>query len=118
MMRSIVSTLRMPALAAALLVSGFASGPAQAQEDRRVRIINETSYTIVRFYGSNAGSNSWEEDILGDDVLPPGQSVVINFDDGTGYCKFDFKAEFDDGDEVIQNRINVCEIESFRFTEG
>jgi hypothetical protein len=42
---------------------------------------------------------------------------MINFDDGTGYCKFDFKAEFSDGDEVVKNGIDVCEISSFRFTE-
>jgi hypothetical protein len=116
-MHSIASSLRMLMLAAGLLLSGLAGGPAQAQEDRRVRIINETSYTIARFYGSNAGSDSWEEDILGDNVLPPGQSVMINFDDGTGYCKFDFKAEFEDGDEVVKHGIDVCEISSFRFTE-
>jgi hypothetical protein len=42
---------------------------------------------------------------------------MINFDDGTGYCKFDFKAEFSDGDEVVKHGIDVCEISSFRFTE-
>lgn len=90
---------------------------AQAGEDRRVRIINETSHTIMQFYASNIGQTSWEEDILGQSTLPPGQSVVINVDDGTGYCQFDFKAVFDDGDEVTKSRIDVCEVSSFRFTE-
>ena len=85
--------------------------------DRRVRILNETSFDIVRFYGSNVGSDDWEEDILGRDVLRAGKSVMINFDDGTGYCIFDFKAVFDDGDEVIKERVNICKIGSFRFTE-
>lgn len=85
--------------------------------DRRVRIINETSYDIVRFYGSNVGTDSWEEDILGRDILRAGRSVMINFDDGSGYCIFDFKAVFDDGDEVIKERVNVCKIGSFRFTQ-
>ena len=85
--------------------------------DRRVRIINETSYDIVRFYGSNVGTDSWEEDILGRDVLRAGRSVMINFDDGSGYCIFDFKAVFDDGDEVVKERVNVCKIGSFRFTQ-
>lgn len=85
--------------------------------DRRVRIINETSYDIVRFYGSNVGTDSWEEDILGRDILRAGNSVMINFDDGSGYCIFDFKAVFDDGDEVIKERVNVCKIGSFRFTQ-
>jgi NADPH-dependent 2,4-dienoyl-CoA reductase/sulfur reductase-like enzyme len=115
-MTMFAARLRAWAVAGTALVALFATTSAAA-EDRRVRIINETNHTIVRFYGSNAGTTSWEEDILGDDVLRPGQSVVINFDDGTGYCKFDFKAEFDDGDEVIKNGVDVCEISSFRFTD-
>ena len=116
-MKSYLSAIRTTILLVVLTLAGLASGTASAQEDRRVRIINETNHTIVRFFGSNAGTTDWEEDILGDDVLAPGQSVVINFDDGTGYCKFDFKAEFDDGDEVVKHGIDVCEISSFRFTE-
>lgn len=83
--------------------------------DRRVTIINNTGFTIVRFYGSNTGSGSWEEDILGDDVLPSGSSVVINFDDSTGYCMFDFRAEFEDGDVLERSKVNVCEIGTFTY---
>lgn len=83
--------------------------------DRRVRIINKTGYTIVRFYGSNKGSDSWEEDILGSDVLHSGSSVNINFNDNTGYCKFDFKAVFDDGDVLIKKNVNICEISTFTY---
>ena len=43
---------------------------------------------------------------------------MINVDDGSGYCLFDFKGVFDDGDEVIENRIDVCKRDSFRFSEG
>jgi len=83
--------------------------------DRRVRIVNNTGFTIVRFYGSNKGSDSWEEDILDEDVLPSGSSVKINFNDNSGYCKFDFKAVFDDGDVLIKKNINICEIGTFTY---
>lgn len=117
-MLSTSAPIRQAALAAVLALAALASGTARADgEDRSVRIINETSHTITHFYGSNVGTDQWEEDILGKEVLPPGKSVMINFDDGTGYCKFDFKAEFDDGDEVVKHGIDVCEISSFRFTE-
>jgi hypothetical protein len=99
---------------AALTMAATASAPAFAQ-DRRVRIVNNTGFTIVRFYGSNKGSKSWEEDILGADVLGPGQSVNINFDDGTGYCKFDFKAVFNDGEELVSKNINICEIGTYNY---
>ncbi|MES2034428.1 MAG: hypothetical protein V4466_09650 [Pseudomonadota bacterium] len=109
-------------LRAGLAVAIFAGvsllSAAQASaEDRRVRIINETRHTIVKFYASNVSAGTWEEDILGRDVLRPGQSVVVNADDGSGYCLYDFKAVFDDGDELVKSRVDVCKIESYRYTE-
>lgn len=93
---------------------GMIAAPASAL-DRRVTIVNNTGYTIVRFFGSNTGADTWQEDILGDDVLPSGSSVVINFDDASGYCKFDFKAIFEDGDELVKQGVNVCEIGTFTY---
>ena len=83
--------------------------------DRRVRIVNETGFSIVKFYGSNTGAEDWQEDILGEDVLPSGESVIVNFDDASGYCKFDLRAVFEDGDEVTQANVNICEVGEFTF---
>lgn len=101
------------ALLLSSLVAGLA-GPAGAA-DRRVRIVNNTGYPIVEFYGSNKGTDSWEEDILGTSVLPSGSSVMVDFDDGTGYCIFDFLAIFSDGEELVRNGVNVCETHSFTY---
>lgn len=98
----------------AAVLSLVAAAPVAAQ-DRRVTIINNTGYTIVNFFGSNTGTTSWQEDILGNDVLPSGSSVEVNFDDATGYCKFDFLAIFDDGEQLIKENINICEISSFTY---
>jgi len=85
--------------------------------ERKVQINNQTSYTIVEFYASNTGTTDWQEDILGTDVLPAGGTVSINIDDGSGYCKFDFLAVFDDGDQLVSADNNVCELDTFNFTE-
>jgi hypothetical protein len=100
-------------LAAFVLVSS--ATPAFAS-DRHVTIVNATNSTMVRFYASNSGRTSWEEDILGDRVLKPGQSVRINVDDGSGACVYDFRADFDDGDKLTRSSINVCEISTYRYT--
>jgi hypothetical protein len=105
------SAFRVAALTAALAFAAVSA----AAEDRRVEIVNDTGFTMTHFYGSNKKSDSWEEDILGDDVLPSGSSVVINFDDGTGYCVFDFRAVFEDGDELVDREVNVCEIGTFTY---
>lgn len=101
------------ALSAAMLFAMSAQNASAL--DRWVKIVNNTSFTIVEFYGSNKGTNSWQEDILGRDVLGPGRSVNINFDDGTGYCKFDFKAVFNDGDVLVKKDINICRIGTFTY---
>ncbi|MBS7349676.1 MAG: hypothetical protein KIG95_05895 [Comamonas sp.] len=104
------------------LLSAIAMGvmattsPATAA-DRNVKIINKTKTTMVAFYASRSKTNDWEEDILGDDMLKPGQSVNINMDDGTGACKFDFKGEFEDGEDVVKNNIDVCKVGEFSFTQ-
>ena len=104
-------------ISAACLASAALIASATAAQDRHVTVINETRHTMVNFYASNIGRETWEEDILGQDTLVPGQSVRINVDDGTEACLFDFKAVFDDGDSLVRRRINVCNVGTYRYTE-
>ncbi|MEL6684332.1 MAG: hypothetical protein AAFN63_05180 [Pseudomonadota bacterium] len=83
--------------------------------DRRVVIANATGQTIWRFYGSRTTTSSWEEDILGSDVLPSGSSIRIDFDDGTGACMFDLKAEFRDGSSRVESGVDVCSVSQVTF---
>jgi len=101
-------------LALALLAVSTMSASAL---DRRVQINNRTSFDIIEFYASNTGTADWQEDILGNEILPSGSSVMINIDDGSGYCKFDFLAVFDDGEQLVSSDNNVCELAEFDFTE-
>ena len=93
-----------------------ATSPANAA-DRHVRIINKTSYTMVRFYASRSSTSDWEEDILGDSVVRSGSSVRINIDDGTGACLFDFKAVFSNGKEATRGKVHVCKIAEYTYTD-
>ena len=106
--------------AGAVLAFGF-SGAAQAKcgdgKNRRVTIVNDTSYALEYLYGSNVGTDDWEEDVLGDDVLRPGQTVSVNWDDGTCSCLFDFKAVFNDNTSTVRRSYNVCTGSSWRIHE-
>ena len=113
-------------LAATAIVPLPTIGAAQARpaghgchdgRDRRVRMINATSYTIERLYGSNTTRRTWEEDVLGSGVLRPSRAVTVNWDDGSCRCLFDIKAVYSDGDNSIRNAINVCRVSSFRFVD-
>jgi hypothetical protein len=83
--------------------------------NRNVVIFNATGRTIWRFYGSRTSTSSWEEDILGSTVLSNGNSVSIDFNDGTGACMFDLKAEFRDGTSIVQSDVNVCTVSQVTF---
>ncbi len=85
--------------------------------DRRVVVINNTSTAIQEFYASNTGENDWQEDILGEDMLQPGAEMTVNIDDGSGYCKYDFRAVFEDATEATKAGVNVCEVGQFSFEE-
>src|SRR5690606_19879457 len=90
---------RLLAGAVALAVASTAATAWAQSYDRRVRIVNATSETMMYFYASTVDAPTWEEDILGDSVLPAGNAVVMNIDDGSGYCRYDFRAVFADGTE-------------------
>ncbi|MBV9786292.1 MAG: hypothetical protein JO264_21025 [Acidisphaera sp.] len=104
--------LRTASLTAALLA--FTTGSAFAA-DRNVDIVNNTGQTMIHFYASNTGTNSWEEDILGHDKLASGDTQPIDINDGTGACKFDFKAVFADGSSSVRQNVDVCSISSFTY---
>lgn len=107
------------AFAALAVALGSTAAATAQQHDRRVRIVNASSATMTYFYASNVDRDTWEEDILGNSVLhlPAGNAVMVNIDDGSGYCLFDLRAVFADGSEAVEWGVNVCEIATFTFTD-
>lgn len=99
-----------------LLATMVMSATVARAADRRVEIVNKTGMTLTHFYASNSGTSDWEEDILGRGTLDDGDSVVININDGTGACKFDFKAVFESGQSLEKGGIDVCQISTYTYT--
>ena len=85
-------------------------------QNRRVRIHNQTGWTMTHFYASDSRVDDWQEDMLGSSVLGAGSSITMNIDDGSGACLYDFKARFTNGQELTRMRINVCEIADYYYT--
>jgi hypothetical protein len=100
-------------IATCLLAFAWLTPDIAAAADRRVRIINGTNVTVTSFYASNTRRRNWEEDILGSSVLPAGRHVMINIDDGSGACMFDFRAVLANGRTVEAYGMNVCQITSW-----
>jgi hypothetical protein len=111
--------MRAPGRLACSIALALSIGPSSAASalDRRVRIVNDSRHDIVEFYGVNVDIREWRENLLGDGILPAGSSLVLNFDDGSGYCRYRFRAVFDDGVDLVRPSVNVCEIGTYRYTD-
>ncbi|WP_201696014.1 hypothetical protein [Paraburkholderia hiiakae] len=81
--------------------------------DRSFVLVNETDDNIDQFYASNVGTNEWGTDLLGTGVLHAGYHATIDPDDGSGYCKYDFKTVMHSGDILYRHNVNVCVIRSY-----
>ena len=80
-----------------------------------MEIANQTGHAITAFWGSHIDAPSWEAEIFKGGQLPSGESVEIDFTDGTGYCVYDIRAEFDDGAIAEKFDVNVCATTTFTF---
>jgi hypothetical protein len=105
-------SFRMTIAALTLAATAF---PAAAV-DRHLRIHNDTGMTLYKFYSTNSGATKWGNDVMGSSTLPSGSSMRLNFDNGNGYCEFDFRAVFEDGTVLQKANVNVCETGDYYYT--
>lgn len=77
---------------------------------------NNSSYIITEFYASPSNVNSWEEDILGADVVGSGEAFRITIADGRRQCEYDLRIVFEDGD-VVEDTADLCETGSYTVND-
>lgn len=97
--------------ALALIAFVGISTPAIA-DDLEFVLINSSGFTLVEFYTSPADVGSWEEDILGNDVLDSGYSLKITVADGRTQCIYDMLMIFEDGDR-LEDQVDMCDMGSY-----
>jgi hypothetical protein len=89
------------------LVLLLATVPALAA-DYYVDITNRTGFIITHVYVSPGSSKSWEEDVLGTEVLPVGETRRVNL---RGYTSpiFDIRLVDSDGDTYTYMVVDVSQ---------
>lgn len=102
--RVVTSLCAIFALAAMLAPLAFAQG----KQD--FTFINKSGKDVLELYVSPASSDDWEEDILGKDVLPNGESTTIHFSRREKAAKWDIKAIDENHKEHKQYNLNLLEI--------
>ena len=101
----------------ALVAASFLafSAPAFA-EDLTFQLTNKSSYSITNFFTSPTTTDSWEEDVFGDGVLPSGNTVPVTIADGSTQCVYDMKFVPEGADEFIVNGIDLCTLDGGEYT--
>ena len=71
---------------------------------------NATGVEIHELYVSPTTAEDWEEDVLGVDTLPDGESVKITFEDREKRSKWDMKVVDSKGNSIEWEALNLLEI--------
>lgn len=58
-----------------------------------ITFVNNTNMDIYRLYASSTGTDDWEEDILGDAFLEPGEHIEVDFSYSEDETTWDFAIE-------------------------
>jgi hypothetical protein len=94
-------------LAGAILAAAFSAAPAFA-EDLVFTLNNLSEGAVNEIYVSPLDANTWEEDILGQDVLDSGQQATITIRNANGQCAWDVRLVYDDGSVTDERNIDLC----------
>lgn len=83
---------------------------ALAQGKQDFTLVNKTGVEINAVYISPHSADDWEEDILGQDTLPKGESVDITFDRKEKSKLWDLRIEDKEGNGIEWENLNLLEI--------
>ncbi len=87
--------------------SSTANQDAAAQD---FTLVNKTGVEIHKVFISPHDSNDWEEDILGRDTLPDGESVDIKFHRKETAAQWDLRIEDSKGNAIEWENLNLLKI--------
>lgn len=90
------------------LIAVFVSASAFVRTGKQDFILrNETGVELHSVYVSPNSTDDWQENILGRDTLPSGESVKINFDDRDKHTHWDLKVTDKDANSLEWYDLNL-----------
>ncbi|MFN3461800.1 MAG: argininosuccinate lyase [Oceanibaculum sp.] len=83
----------------------------RAQGKQDFTLENKTGYDISHVYVSPTNSESWDEDVLGQDILENNAEVDIEFARAEQTCKWDIMVTYaDDNSNAFWRNIDLCTV--------
>lgn len=92
--------------------TGNTAAPTGATADatnQNFTIRNNTGQAINELYVSAVTTNDWEEDVLGRDTLPNGETAEIAFERSETQCNWDLRVVFEGGQSLEERNVNLCQ---------
>jgi hypothetical protein len=99
-----------PATPAPTTAATTTSSPASNTAAQDFTLVNATGVEIDKVFISPHDKDDWEEDILGQDTLPDGQSVDIKFHRAETAPIWDLRIEDKQGHAIEWENLNLLEI--------
>jgi hypothetical protein len=93
-------------LAAVALAVAFVA-PSAFAGDQDFTLVNRTGVEIHQLYIASSAQQDWEEDVLGADVLPVGESVDITFPVDETVELWDMKVVDGEGNDLQWGQLNL-----------
>jgi hypothetical protein len=80
-------------------------------------IENRTAGRIIALYISASNIANWQQNLLADRPLQPGESIAVRFPPTQQECLHDIRGVFSDGSIVENSHINLCNASSYTFLD-
>lgn len=102
-------------LALAAIATLAATTPVLA-EDLVFTLVNDSSVGITEMYVSPVDEDSWGENILTVDVVPPGASGDVTIADGLDICEYDLRFVAENG-AAAEKTQDLCDMAMFTVSD-
>jgi hypothetical protein len=101
------------------LPTAFLNTPEALADKSDFRVYNNSSVAITHLYASSSARDTWDNDILGRDILPSNSSIQVLFGNPSpSDCLYDIRAIFADGVVLEDYQINVCTVPGYTFYDN
>jgi hypothetical protein len=98
-------------------LAGIFLVPVAAQELPVIYIVNNTGYTGYYLYISQTDIDEWEEDVLGEDILSDGDSVIVELPRPLNEVnRYDIRLEDEDDDSYTKWNVRITPNARIEFT--
>jgi hypothetical protein len=102
--------LRITAIFGVIALSVVMAAVFPQDRKRNFTLRNQTGVEIHQLYLSPHSSDDWEEDVLGREALPDGESVQVNFDDRDKHEMWDLKVVDGKGASITWEKLDLTKI--------